>query len=179
MVVGPCGVGKSSVILRYIYDKFVSNIDPTSEDIHRKVCLIDSTHVALDIFDSCDLGDPANTPRYLQSFVGFVCVYSISDDYSLESLKQYIDNIKRACTGKATPFIVIGNKCDLECDRKVTPGEGLRFAANYQADGFYEVSAKYGINISEVMDDLARKGIRNMETSCLKSELSKKKCAVS
>ena len=96
-------------------------------------------------------------------------------------MKQYIENIKRACTGKATPFIIIGNKCDLESDRMVTPGEGQRFAANYQADGFYEVSAKYGINISEVMDDLAQKGTRNMD-SCPKSELSKKKflkCAVS
>ena len=49
-----------------------------------------------------------------------------------------------------TPMVVMGNKCDLKKKKRgVTREEGEKKAEKYGAP-FFEVSAKRGVNISEV-----------------------------
>ena len=44
--------------------------------------------------------------------------------------------------------ILVGNKCDMESERKVTVEQGEDFAAQY-GNRFFEISAKESINVSE------------------------------
>src|SRR3990167_8549305 len=184
MVVGSPGTGKSALVLRFVTDQFVEDYDPTMEDCYRKMGMIDSNQTLLEILDCYDAQEHNYmTPQYMISSGGFICVYSISDESSLKELQPFIGNIK-GYTGRNDPLIIIGSKCDLECERRVTTDAGLRFAEKNNADGFYEVSAKYDINIAKVFCDLARKVIRKKkENTCAPAHSpttgQEKKCVVS
>ena len=51
--------------------------------------------------------------------------------------------------------MLVGSKCDLEEDRKVSYDEGLKLAQEYNIM-FYETSAKEDINISSLFKDIAK-----------------------
>jgi GTPase KRas len=54
-------------------------------------------------------------------------------------------------------MVVIGNKCDLEVERRVSFEEGLKYA---QSEGsFFETSAKTRINIENTFKEIIRKAI--------------------
>ena len=47
-------------------------------------------------------------------------------------------------------MIFIGNKIDLENDRKITEEEGKKLAEDYEVNLFMETSAKTGFNAQEL-----------------------------
>ena len=74
-------------------------------------------------------------------------------------LKIFIDNWLKEIKYKSNPDIkifLIGNKCDLIEERKVTYEEGENYSKNYEFDGFYEVSSKTGEKIEEIMIKAAK-----------------------
>lgn len=51
---------------------------------------------------------------------GFLLVYSINNRQSFEEIKTFQQQILRVKDKDYFPIIVVGNKCDLESERKVT-----------------------------------------------------------
>ena len=51
--------------------------------------------------------------------------------------------------------MLVGNKCDLETERKVSYEEGQKAAEEYKMS-YFETSAKYGININELFEWISR-----------------------
>lgn len=71
---------------------------------------------------------------------GFLLVYSIIDDQTLEELRDIREQILRVHRDKKVPMVVIGNKADLaKRDRAVSKEEGKALADEFGA-GFLEVS---------------------------------------
>ena len=54
------------------------------------------------------------------------------------------------------PWVLIGNKCDLVDERKITTEEGMQLAKKYNAP-FFETSAKDRTNVYEAVEALVRK----------------------
>jgi GTPase KRas protein len=50
---------------------------------------------------------------------GFLLVYSITERDSFKVIESYHQQILRVKDTQAVPIIVVGNKSDLECDRRV------------------------------------------------------------
>ena len=46
-------------------------------------------------------------------------------------------------------MVLVGNKCDLEEERRVSPAEGLALAKSFGCP-FFETSAKERVNVAEV-----------------------------
>ena len=79
--------------------------------------------------------------------MGLILVYSINNKKSFENCEKWLNEIKRNHF-QNIPIILIGNKCDLEEERKVNKEEGLNYA-NKNGFKFFECSAKNKININE------------------------------
>ena len=81
-------------------------------------------------------------------------VYDVSKRETYELIWLWLDDIRennKMNIGK----IFVGNKVDLESKREVSKEEGERLAEALQCK-YYEISAKTGLNINEVIDEIAR-----------------------
>jgi small GTP-binding protein len=86
---------------------------------------------------------------------GIILMYSITNRNSFELISEWINNIYDL-KDRETPIILIGNKCDLEDQRKVSREEGMNTAEKYKTT-YFETSAKEGINVEEAIDELINK----------------------
>jgi len=156
VLVGVGGVGKSCLTIQYISNKFVDDYDPTLEDSYRKQVNIDSEEVILDIFDTAGQEDfSAVRDQYMRTGDGFLCVYSITSQPSFDECSSLHTHILRVKDVDSIPFVLVGNKADLETDREVSleRGQGL---SNSLKCPFMEASAKTRKNVVECFETLVR-----------------------
>lgn len=59
--------------------------------------------------------------QYMRIGEGFLLVYSITSFRSFEEVQKLYSQIERVKDIEVFPVILIGNKCDLETDRQVSP----------------------------------------------------------
>jgi small GTP-binding protein len=81
-----------------------------------------------------------------QRVQGIMLTYDISNEESFNHLNKWIEHIKENSSG--SPVILIGNKSDLEKERKVSKENGETFAKSHNLL-FFEASAKNGTNVNE------------------------------
>ena len=91
-------------------------------------------------------------PSYCRNSNGFLAVYDITNRRSFERLFNFIDCAKHESN---VPIMIIGNKCELEEDRRVTKSEAQTFA-DENGFLFIETSAKCDINVNEAFERFAR-----------------------
>lgn len=87
---------------------------------------------------------------------GFLLVYSIIDDQTLEELREIREQILRVHRDRKVPMVVVGNKADAKKDRAVSKEEGKALADEFGA-AFLEVSAKENSKIKDAFETLVRK----------------------
>lgn len=156
VVVGGGGVGKSCLTIQLIQSHFVDEYDPTIEDSYRKQCVIDDEVALLDVLDTAGQEEySAMREQYMRTGEGFLLVYSINNRQSFEEIKTFQQQILRVKDKDYFPIIVVGNKCDLESERKVTQQEGEDLAQEFGCK-FIETSAKSRINVENAFYDLVR-----------------------
>jgi GTPase KRas len=56
---------------------------------------------------------------YYRTGEGFLAVYSVIKRKSFEELTKFYEQICRVTEKNELPFVVVGNKCDLESQRQV------------------------------------------------------------
>ena len=61
----------------------------------------------------------------------FQIVYSITDRASFAQVPTLIDKLFRQFDGLYTPIVLVGNKCDLATQRKVSFAEGMMLAKKH------------------------------------------------
>ena len=185
MVLGESKVGKTSLIKRYTKDQFGGvYLTTVGMDFQDKIIEIEDKKVRLQVWDTAGQERFRNvTKSYFQSSHGLLVVYDITDKESFEKINFWIENIKNNAPENAK-LILVGNKCDLANERKVTIEDGENKARNYNIK-FFESSAKDGTNVNELFFYLANeiyqdektKGKDNKKTMQLDSKKKgKKKC---
>eukprot|EP01121_Diplochlamys_sp_Union-15-3_P009609 TRINITY_DN261_c0_g1_i1.p1 TRINITY_DN261_c0_g1~~TRINITY_DN261_c0_g1_i1.p1 ORF type:complete len:142 (-),score=28.34 TRINITY_DN261_c0_g1_i1:42-467(-) len=92
---------------------------------------------------------------YMKNGDGFLLVYSVDNRTSFNELKSIRESILRVKGTDKVPIMVVGNKCDLESNRKVQAEEGEKLVKEW--DGpveFLESSAKTLQNVTQVFINL-------------------------
>ena len=91
IIVGPGAVGKSALTLRFMYDEFISDYEPTKADSYRKtMSLDDKQEVAIDILDTAGQEDYAVIrDNYIRSGQGFLCVFSVAERNTFEEMDDF------------------------------------------------------------------------------------------
>ena len=160
-LLGEKNVGKTSLVYRYIENKFRESYKATlGVNLLKKDMEVEGNDVSAQIWD---LGgqDSFKSLRklYLEGANGALVMFDLTDRNSFEKLNEWVENFREA-RGEQ-PIILIGNKSDLDSQRKVTDME----ASNYAKDNNMELmltSAKTGQNVEEAFIKLTKRILDNI-----------------
>uniref|UniRef100_A0A0K0DSX5 GTP-binding protein Di-Ras2 n=1 Tax=Strongyloides stercoralis TaxID=6248 RepID=A0A0K0DSX5_STRER len=159
-VFGAGGVGKSSIVLRFIKGIFNESYIPTIEDTYRQVISCNQKNVCtLEITDTTGSHQfPAMQRLSITKGNAFILVYSITSRQSLEELGPIILMLKETKKEKVSevPIMLVGNKKDDQSKRQVSTETGQKLADKWGC-GFIETSAKENENIIELFQTLLSK----------------------
>lgn len=154
VVFGAAGVGKSSLVLRFVRGTFRETYIPTVEDTYRQVISCDKNICTLQITDTTGSHQfPAMQRLSISKGHAFMLVYSVTSRQSLEELEQIYEQI---CQIKGdiqkVPIMLVGNKSD-DTQREVDASEGEVLASKWKCS-FMETSAKMNYNVQELFQEL-------------------------
>jgi len=155
-VIGAPGVGKSALTLRLLYEEFVDDYEPTKLDSYSSTIDYQGSRVDVCITDTAGQEDYASIrDTYLRNGEGFLCVFSLTETESYHHVKDLYRQVKAAKNMEPPqlPFLLVGNKCDLESLRQIDRTEADSLAASLDVD-YMETSAKTNHNVTEAFQQL-------------------------
>ncbi|KAH8407269.1 hypothetical protein KR222_011808 [Zaprionus bogoriensis] len=183
VVFGAGGVGKSSLVLRFIKGTFRESYIPTIEDTYRQVISCNKNICTLQITDTTGSHQfPAMQRLSISKGHAFILVYSVCSKQSLEELRPIWALIKELKGDvNSIPVMLVGNKCDESTElREVSQIEGQAQATNWSIS-FMETSAKTNHNVTELFQELlnmekTRTVSLQLDTKKQKKQKKEKKC---
>jgi len=163
IILGDSGVGKTSLMNQYVNMQFSKQYKATiGADFLTKEVEVDDKLVTMQIWDT------AGQERFQSLGIAFyrgadccILVYDITNKSSfneLDTWKEEFITQSHPQDPKHFPFCVIGNKGDLQQERKVSSAEGKQWASNMT---FYEASAKDATNVDQAFKDIVQKALKN------------------
>ncbi|GAM24586.1 hypothetical protein SAMD00019534_077610 [Acytostelium subglobosum LB1] len=161
VMLGQGGVGKTSISIRFVSDRFVADYDPTVEDAYKKDHFIDGKEITLEILDTAGQEEYTSgvQDKSIRVGEGFVCIYSIASRESFQKLKELREKILWAKDAERIPMIIVGNKSDMEKERQVPAYEGKALADEFRCP-FIETSAKTNNNIKQCIELVLKEVIK-------------------
>jgi len=167
IILGDTDVGKTSIANRYVNNTFTNTYKATiGADIFQKSLYIDDTEVFLTIWDTAgqerfqSLG-----PGYFRGADACMLVYDTTNAKSFESLKRWHSEFIRTArpdNPETFPFLVLGNKSDLEKERQIRNEDVNGWCKEYDMVNF-ETSALSGNKVQEVFLELAKKTLKSSQ----------------
>lgn len=155
VVFGAGGVGKSSLVLRFVKGTFRDTYIPTVEDTYRQVISCDKSVCTLQITDTTGSHQfPAMQRLSISKGHAFILVYSVTSRQSLEELKPIYEQVCQIKGEVETcPIMLVGNKCDETSAREVETTDGDATSKKWKC-AFMETSAKTNHNVKELFQEL-------------------------
>ena len=154
IIVGDPFVGKSNIMFRFIKGEFNSEYQITiGLSFGDKHLIYNNTDYLIQIFDTAGQEQFKSIIRgYYQGAAVAMAVYDITKEESFEKVKGWIKDCQEFAPSTAI-LCLIGNKCDLEKERKIEKERGEKLANEYDML-FFETSALSGKGINEAFSKL-------------------------
>ena len=155
------GIGKTSLINRFTYDTFETLPTTINIDFYNKLLDIENKITKIQLWDICGSERFRRViPNFYRNASGAVVAYDISDKWSFDQVKTWIEDVK-AYSNTEINIVIVGTKCD-RLDRKVTEEEGKKLADELGVK-YFETSAKTGYNVNEAYNFLIKEIIDNFK----------------
>ena len=155
--IGDSGVGKSCLTTKAVKNNFEEYYQATVgfEFLTFNMKVNDKV-VKLQIWDTCgqEIYKSLISNFYRNSSLA-VLIYAIDNKESFNHVENWLNDLKSQANPDVRIFLV-GNKADLEEDRKVTREEGEKYKEDQHLDLFMEASAKTGHNARNVLVEAAK-----------------------
>lgn len=170
LVIGELGVGKTSIIKRYVHQLFSQNYRATiGVDFALKVLNWDSrTLVRLQLWDIAGQERFGNMTRvYYKEALGAFVVFDISRSSTFDAVlkwKNDLDSKVHLPNGSPIPAVLLANKCDQKKDSSQSPSQMDQFCKDHGFIGWFETSAKDNINIDEATRFLVENMLANQQS---------------
>jgi Ras-related protein Rab-7A len=175
IILGCSGVGKTSLMNQFVTHKFSNQYKATiGADFLTKQVEVDGQMVTLQLWDT------AGQERFQSLGVAFyrgadccVLVYDITDQKSFDALDSWRDEFLIQASPRDPdnfPFVLLGNKCDLDSKRKVNKTRAQNWCKSKNEIPNFETSAMDSSNVEAAFmrvarDALKQEALRREETS--------------
>ncbi|OQV22297.1 Ras-related protein Rab-32 [Hypsibius exemplaris] len=168
LVIGDIGVGKTSVVKRYVHRFFSQQYRATiGVDFALKIINWDqNTVIRLQLWDIAGQERFGHMTRvYYKDAVGAFIVFDTTRGATFDAVakwKKDLDQKVELPDGKLVPCVLLGNKCDQPRDSQTPEGTRMdQFLKENEFSGFFETSAKENIGIDQAARFLLSKIIEN------------------
>mmetsp|Transcript_4056 Transcript_4056/g.5973 ORF Transcript_4056/g.5973 Transcript_4056/m.5973 type:complete len:197 (-) Transcript_4056:230-820(-) len=184
ITIGDSATGKSSLIQRYTKGTFRDERKATvGIDMRIKTIMFGDRKVKVRIWDTAGQEQfKTITRNYYNGAHGILLVYDITEPDSFSHVRNWLKDINEYADENAE-VVLVGNKADLENNRKVKRSDGRSAAETNKLLGFYETSALSGAGVEEAFSALVEKAVGKMKPKTQDSavidggqENQKKKC---
>ncbi|CCK72975.1 Rab family GTPase YPT7 KNAG_0M01220 [Huiozyma naganishii CBS 8797] len=166
IILGDSGVGKTSLMHRYVNDKYSQQYKATiGADFLTKEVTVDDKVATMQVWDT------AGQERFQSLGVAFyrgadccVLVYDVTNNKSFENIKTWKDEFlvhANVSSPETFPFVILGNKVDVEESKKlVTPKAAQELATSLGNIPLFLTSAKSAINVDTAFEEIARSALQ-------------------
>lgn len=163
IILGDSGVGKTSLMNQFVNKKFSNQYKATiGADFLTREVMVDNKLVTLQIWDT------AGQERFQSLGVAFyrgadccVLAFDVTVASSFKNLDSWRDEFLIQASPRDSehfPFVVIGNKIDLE-NRAVTTKRAQQWCESKNHAPYFETSAKDAINVEQAFQTVARNAL--------------------
>jgi len=164
IILGDSGVGKTSLMNQYVNKKFSNQYRATiGADFLTKEVMVDDRLVTLQIWDT------AGQERFQSLGVAFyrgadccVLVFDVNVAKTFDNLDSWRDEFLIQAAPRDPdrfPFVVIGNKIDMENTRVVSTKRLQQWCSSKGDIPFFETSAKEAINVEQAFQTIAKNAL--------------------
>ncbi len=152
-LLGDAGVGKTSLVYRFIENRFSRDFKSTlGVNLLKKNVKINDDDVSAQIWD---LGGQQAYKKlrklYLEGAQGALMVFDVTSQTSFDNLEDWKNSLLEV-RGEV-PFILIGNKIDLEANQVISEKQAKAFANSIDVP-LLLTSAKTGESVEEAFKEL-------------------------
>ncbi|KAG9129173.1 hypothetical protein Leryth_006446 [Lithospermum erythrorhizon] len=152
---GDQSVGKTSIITRFMYDKFDTTYQATiGIDFLSKTMYLEDRTIRLQLWDTAGQERFRSLiPSYIRDSSVAVIVYDVVNRQSFLNTSKWIEEVRNE-RGNDVIIVLVGNKIDVVDKRQVSieDGEAKSKESNIM---FIETSAKAGFNIKPLFRKIA------------------------
>ena len=162
ILIGDGRVGKTSIINKYIHNKFNEN-----EGMTLNCCYMEKTIIHNDRKYKFSIWDTAGqekfnaiTPIYYRDARGVILVYDITNPHSFERVKKWIEELKNY--NENASIVIVGNKIDLK-DNIAVNSEMSQEKAKSLNMAVMETSALDSSNVQEAFFQLLKEMYKSVK----------------
>ena len=165
IIVGEAGVGKSNLLLRYVYDSFKEDYQLTiGVEFGEKLVKYNNKTYKIQIWDTAGQEQFRSITRaYFKSSICSFVVYDITNRETFENVKHWVEDCRNYMPKNVLIFLV-GNKSDLEEQRKISVDEGEELADSFGLS-FFETSAKNNVNVNSIFGKSLEEIVKRIDSN--------------
>lgn len=149
ILIGDSGVGKTSILARFVGEEVVkSHISTIGIDFKMKCLSVDGKQVKIQVWDTAGQERYETiTTQYYRRAQGIVLAYDITRKESFNSIRKWLRYVEEFAE-RDVKLTLIGNKSDLSEQRRVTVEEAEALAQEFNIPWF-ETSAYTGDHVDD------------------------------
>jgi GTPase SAR1 family protein len=118
--------------------------------------------------------------QYLRAGEGFIICFSLIDRTSFDCVPGIIQEIQKIQQENKVPIVLVGTKCDLEDERKVSNQEIIKLCNDYFSINYFETSSKNSIKVNDTFLQICREILKKRnEKKISEKKDNKDKCIIS
>ena len=149
VILGDTCVGKSCILMRFVKNSMLHNhLSTIGIDSSTKTINTERGKAILQIWDTAGQDKFRSISQsYIRNGDAIILVYDITSDDTFQHVTTWMDAIHNMAK-QDVPIILVGNKTDMENERRITTEEGQKLAEKYKLL-FKEVSAMTGDGVAD------------------------------
>ncbi len=158
---GDGGVGKTTLLHRYVEGKFSSETKMTiGVEFFLKELMIDDQKVLLQLWD---FGGQERFRFLLKSYVigarGALLMFDLTRAMSLERIPEWVNICRKE--NPNLPILFLGSKADLADDMNISKDYIMSFKEQFNLYDYLEVSSKTGQNVEPAFESVTREILKS------------------